>query len=388
MIRQHPERVRSLEWHEPGVTLGEVLAELTRLHVRLGRHDSGEPEEHPQPRNCVMNLVFVAPSTEEAIRVQEAGAELATHHPMRLLVLLLEPAHNRPRVDAWIRSEAHELPGGMPIQFETVRLRVTGSAAVEPASLVEPLLVPDVPTYLWWHGTPPIAEPAFRQVLELADALIVDSASFERPFVSTIELAELAESEAGRTGFFDLQWGRLRPWRETLAQFFTPAERRPLLAGINGVGIDYVGEGRGNRVGAALLSGWVAATLGWKLQRAAAGAGGVVEAFFTAPLGHPVEVAFRSVAAEDLHEGEVAAMRVEAAAQGRTCALAVERDLERRGRARLQVDLGESDSYSEWRPIESPTEAELLVEMIPVGRRDAIYVDALGRAAELLRAFR
>jgi glucose-6-phosphate dehydrogenase assembly protein OpcA len=387
MIRQHPDRVRSLDWHEPGVTLGEVLTELTRLHVRLGRHDAGD-DEHPHPRNCVMNLVFIASTTDEAMRVQDAGAELSAHHPMRLLVLLLEPAHNATRVDAWIRSEAHELPGGMPIQFETVRLRVTGTSAEEPASLVEPLLVPDVPTYLWWHGTPPVADAPFRQVLQLVDSLIVDSASFERPFISTIELAELAVTEADHTGIFDLQWGRLRPWRETLAQFFTPADRRPYLGGINGLGIDYVGEGRGNRVGAALLTGWVSSMLHWTLRRAVAGQGGVVQAFFTAERGHPVEVSFRSVHADDLREGEVAAVRVEAAALGRTCAFAIERDLEHRGRARIQIDLGELDSYSEWRPMETPTEAELLVEMIPGGRRDAVYVDALQEAGQLLRAFR
>lgn len=388
MIRQHPDRVRSLEWHEPGVTLGEVLSELTRLHARLGRYETESEEEHPHPRNCVMNLVAMPSSREEATAVQEAGAQLSSHHPMRLLVLLLEAAHNTPRLDAWIRTEAHELPGGMPIQFEMVRLRVTGQAALEPTSLVEPLLVPDVSTYLWWHGTPPMGAPHFRHVLELVDALIVDSATFERPLISTIELAELAEQRAPRTGVFDLQWGRLGSWRETLAQFFAPGDRRPFLEGINGVGIDYVGEARGNRVGAALLTGWVASTLGWRLQRAAGGTGGIVEAFYTAPRGHPVEVSFRSVSARDLREGEVAAIRTQSAAAGRTSAFALERDLEHRGRARVQIDIGERETYSEWRPVESPGEAELLVEMIPTGRRDPVYLAALAHAAELLRALR
>lgn len=387
MIRQHPDRVRALDWHEPGVTLGEVLTELTRIHVRLGHRDAGD-DEHPHPRNCVMNLVAVPETSEEAARIQEAGAELSSHHPMRLLVLLLEPAHNTSRLDAWVRSEAHELPGGMPIQFETVRLRVTGSSALEPASLVEPLLVPDVPTFLWWRGTPPVAEESFRQLLSLVDALVVDSATFERPFISTLEMAELAQERGALTGLFDLQWARLRPWRETLAQLFSPAGRRPYLDGINGVGVDYVGEGRGNRVGAALLTGWAASALGWELQRAAAGQGGLVEAYYSSRRGHPVEASFRSISAPDLREGELAAVRIEAAAGGRTCRIAIERDLERRSRVRVQIDLGELDSFSEWRPIESLGETELLVEMIPTARRDPVYVDALQQAATLLRAFR
>jgi glucose-6-phosphate dehydrogenase assembly protein OpcA len=388
MIRPHPEHVRNLEWQEADVSLGEVLVALTRLQAELGRHDAATDEVHVPSRNCVMNLVAFASTMAEAERVQDAAAQLSADHPMRMLVLVLEPAHNVSRLDAWIRSEAHELPDGMPIQCETVRLRVTGTATLEPAALVEPLLMPDLPSYLWWHGTAPLAQPSIRQMLDLVDALIVDSSTFERPFISTIELADLARSNAATVGLFDLQWGRLQPWRETVAQFFTPADRRPFLAGINGVGVDYVGEGRGNRVAAALLTGWLASTLHWKLQRAAAGQGGLVQAYFIAEGGHPVEVSVRSVPVGGLHEGEVAAIRLNAAAEGRTGAMSMERDLEGHKRARLQIDIGELDSYSEWRPIESRGEAELLLQMIPAGGRDAVYLDALREAADLLRALR
>ncbi len=387
MIRP-PGSVRTLEWEDAGVTLSEVLAELTRLHARLTHSDAPSGETRAQARNCVMNLLAFASSTSEVEAVQDAGAQLSAHHPMRLIVLVLEPAHNVTRLDAWIRSEAHELPDGMPVQCETVRLKVTGTAVTEPAALVEPLLVPDLPTYLWWHGTPPLGQGAMRQVLKLVDALIIDSSSFERPFIATLELAELARSNLDDVGLFDLQWARLDPWRETVAQFFTPADRRPFLAGINGVGIDYVGEGRGNRVGAALLAGWLASTLGWKLQRAAAGTGGLVQAFYAAERNHPVEVSFRSVPVGGLREGEVAAIRVTAAAGGRTASLSLERDIEGQRRARLQLDIGELDSYTEWRPMVSRADAELLLRMIPAGPRDAIYQDALQEAANLLRALR
>jgi glucose-6-phosphate dehydrogenase assembly protein OpcA len=387
MIRP-PGSVRTLEWEDAGVTLGEVLAELTRLHARLTHSDAPSEEARAQARNCVMNLVAFANSTSEVRAVQDAGAQLSAHHPMRLIVLVLEPARSVSRLDAWIRSEAHELPDGMPIQCETVRLKVTGPAVTEPAALVEPLLVPDLPTYLWWHGTPPLGQGSMRQVLKLVDALIVDSSTFERPFIATLELAELARSNLNDVGLFDLQWARLEPWREIVAQFFIPADRRPFLAGINGVGVSYVGEGRGNRVGAALLAGWLASTLGWKLQRAAAGQGGLVQAFYTSERDHPIEVSFRSIPAGGLHEGEVAAIRVIAAAGGRTASLGLERDIEGQRRARLQLDIGELDSYTEWRPMVSRADAELLLRMIPAGPRDAIYLDALQGAAELLRALR
>ena len=99
-------------------------------------------------------------------------------------------------------------------------------------------------------------------------------------------------------------------------------------------------------------------------------------------------MSFRSVAAGDLREGEVAALRGQAAAGGRTGAFRLERDLARPGRARVEIEIGELDTYSEWRPVEAPDEAQLLVEMIPSARRDGVYLAALAQAGSLLRAFR
>jgi glucose-6-phosphate dehydrogenase assembly protein OpcA len=121
----------------------------------------------------------------------------------------------------------------------------------------------------------------------------------------------MISNEHSKLGLADLQWSRLRTWRETIAQFFTPYDRRAFLQGISEVGIDYAGQGRGNRIGAAFVTGWMASALGWKLQRATSGAGGVVVAHYT--LGRrAVEVNFRSVPKEQLANGEVSAIRIEA----------------------------------------------------------------------------
>ncbi len=407
MLRQLPERIRSLDWHEPGVTLGEVLAELPRLHGRLSRRGSGY-DEHPHPRNCVLNLVAVTDGATRTAQIERAGGELAAHHPLRLLVLQLQPSQ-ADRMDAWIHTEAHQTGDGMPTQYEMVRLHVSGRSARHPASLIEPLLVPDVPTFLWWAGSPPVEAEWFLQMLDAVDALVVDSASFERPFLATLELAQLAGRRSARPGVLDLQWGRLRPWRELLAQFFTPAERRAFLYGINGVGVDYFGEGRGNRIGAALMVGWLASALGWRLERAAAGPGGLVVAYFEAERGHPIEVDVRSIGARptalalpavtasaagpqlpavrDPGEGEVAAIRLDAAAGATTCALRLERDREHGSRVGIRIDIGAVDSLTSIRLVESPDDAALLHDMIPAGWRDPVYLSALAGAAELLRAF-
>jgi hypothetical protein len=181
-------------------------------------------------------------------------------------------------------------------------------------------------------GTPPFGRHELNDAVKICDSLIVDSARFDAPYHSFLELSELATNSHQKLGVADLQWARLEPWLETVAQFFAPAARRQFLSGITEVGIDYAGEGRGNRIAAALLIGWMASALGWKLQKAAGGAGGTVAAHFVAEGWRPVQVAFRSVAKAHLAEGEVSAVRVGGVSAGTTFNVSVLRDPERQRR--------------------------------------------------------
>jgi hypothetical protein len=138
-------------------------------------------------------------------------------------------------------------------------------------------------------------------------------------------------------GVADLQWARLEAWREAIAEFFEPKDRRPYLGGIAEIGIDYVGDGRGNRIAAALLIGWLASALGWKVRRAVGGSGGVLVAHFEVEGGRQLEVAFGPVAKKDLAQGEISAIRISGASGGRTFQLSVQRDPARRHRLTSEV---------------------------------------------------
>ena len=72
----------------------------------------------------------------------------------------------------------------------------------------------------------------------------------------------------------------------------------------------------------------MASALGWKLQKAAGGSGGIVAAHFSADGWRPVQVAFRSMPKAQLAQGEVSAIRVAGAAGGQTFQLTVLRDPE------------------------------------------------------------
>lgn len=323
-------------WRGEAVTIGDVLTALSGIRRKFAQFEAGD-DEHPHPRNCVMTLVAVAASEADERRAQRASLAIAAQHPSLALVVCEEPNVRTGRIDASIITHALSASSANQAHCELVSLHVRGAAGEHLAALVDPLLLSGVPTYLWWLDTPPFGTKELLDALRICDALVVDSARFDRPYQSFLGLAELALSSHSRLGVADFQWARLAPLRETLAQFFEPKERQSFMAGIAEIGIDYVGDGRGNRVAAALLIGWFASAFGWKVERAVGGAGGVVVAHFAVGGGRQLEVAFRSVLKSHLAQGEIRAVRVVGSSGGRTFKLSIQRDPERQHRVLSEV---------------------------------------------------
>ncbi len=239
-----------------------------------------------------------------------------------------EPGARGHGVNAWIVTDVLRPAMSCAVECEIVTLHVPGAAADHVGALVDPLLVSGVPTYLWWMDTPPFGRSELHEALRVCDAMVFDSARFDEPYHAFRGLSKMVTIAQRRLGLADLHWSRMRPLRETIAQFFMPFDRREFLSGISEVGIDYAGQGRGNRIAAAYTTGWMASALGWKLKRAAAGAGGVVAAHYAAPT-RSVEVNFRSVPKEHLASGELSAIRIAGTSRGTTFRLSIQRDPDR-----------------------------------------------------------
>jgi glucose-6-phosphate dehydrogenase assembly protein OpcA len=268
-----------------------------------------------------------------------------------------------------------------------VTLHVQGAALEHVRGIVEPLLIPDVRTHLWWTGTPPLGDPVIADTLDLCETLVIDSARFERPHESLLALARLADEKGRDVGIADFQWARASAWRALLAQFFEPAERRQFLDGIDAVGIDYAGVGRGNPVAAALFAGWLASALHWKLQRAAGGAGDAVTVYLEGPDGHSVEIGFGSVAAAGRAEGEIVALSVEAGANRQTARFEIARAGDGDA-AEMRAQVGEGREIRQRLPLGMTEDAELLVGLLVQGRMDEVYQRALRAAVQLLESAR
>jgi glucose-6-phosphate dehydrogenase assembly protein OpcA len=97
---------------------------------------------------------------------------------------------------------------------EVIELRLRGSRSQAPASIATPLLLADLPVFLRWRGRPPFATDQFRQMANLTDRLIVDSAEWPDVPGAYEELAGFFDTAA----VSDIAWRRTLRWREALAR--------------------------------------------------------------------------------------------------------------------------------------------------------------------------
>jgi glucose-6-phosphate dehydrogenase assembly protein OpcA len=364
-------------WQGADVSVEEVVQQLRSLRAGV---DAG-------PRSSVLDLIIVASDRADAELAAAAMEKLAIHHPCRSLVVIDEPGAGASRIDATIIELGEGTAGGAGTVHEQVFLRVHGPAADHIPSLVDSLLVPDVATYIWWTGSPPVGAARFLSALEAADVLLLDSARFERPFESFAALAKVA-ADWPAMAFGDFHWMRLQPWREVLAQFFNPGDRRAFLGGIDAVGVDYIAEGRGNRSAAVLLAGWLGSALGWRLKSAAAGRGGVVAANFLSPHDHPVELALRPVVMEGFAAGEITGVRIDAVAQGQSCQVNALRDEADNGHVIVEGELRGRPFPRLVLPMPARADDVVLSRLLADARADRAYPRALQLGAEILRSAR
>jgi glucose-6-phosphate dehydrogenase assembly protein OpcA len=224
-------------WDARGVRLSDVVSALADLrHQSLGRTPI---------RTAVMTLVAVIPNDDQAYAASRALRALGRHHPARIVLLRPDPdqvATLDGRAALFATDE-----DGPRVYFEEVTLLVGGQASNHLDSVVEPFTLADLPVPVWYAGDVP--DPS-DPLLSVATALIVDS----RDAAGSGRMRSLLEIARRRT-VVDLSWIRLRPWRELLADLFTPPQRRPWLQAVEGVEIT-------GKVGPRqLLGGWLVSQL-------------------------------------------------------------------------------------------------------------------------------
>ena len=227
-------------WSGEDVRLADVETELGRLRTQMV--EEGAP---PNLRTSVMtHLAWVPGEWLEPARAALSG--MAERHPSRTIILIPEPGSRKDRIDASVSLECYALAElERDVCSEVIELRLHGRRAQAPASIVEPLLISDLPVFLRWRGEPTWGSPELDQLVDVVDRLIVVTTEWDDLPIPYKRLAELFE----RTAVSDIAWARTSRWRALLASLW------PDIAGVASIRVT------GTAAQAHLLAGWLRSRL-------------------------------------------------------------------------------------------------------------------------------
>ncbi len=376
-------------WSQEDTSVGFVEAHLARLWGgEAGEGGTVTEKGLPHARASVLNLIVTVPDPDAAGRVLGTMVGLGYRHPSRAIVLVADPDADGPALDASVSAHCHPADGrGERVCYEQVAITVRGEAAEHLDGIVAPLLIHDLPTHVWWPGSPPFSDQIFDQLVEVCDRLIIDSSDFDNLLLGYRRLAGLRR----RSGIGDLSWRRIAWWQELTAQFFDAPRFRRYLPNLNRVRIIY-SAGDGADGGAAspisqalLYAGWVASRLDWKrhaTQRRLRDGGLhlLLEGRYAM-----VDLEVEAVPASGIPPGELVSVRLQARGETGAAEFIVDRE---GNEATVASNADGMTALLRRVRMEPPTEPELLSGTLVGESKDPVYEAAVRAAAIFLAAAR
>lgn len=263
-----------LRWSSQATTIPGIERELARIWS-LPRAPAavGDPAERTMAaRTSVLNLVVVARSPELGQRAAATISMLTGRHPSRTLILVPTdpdgPGWLRAQVKAYCMVPRADAPETCA---EQIYASAGGATGRHLGAIVAPLLVHDLPVALWWPGEPPFGTPLARDLIGMADRLVVDGSSWAGDGLD--RLRELAALSAGPLAISDFALMRQARWREAVASVFDRPEFLRYLRSVRRVAVTYGthggpdAEARTNIVKPIYHVAWLASRLGLRVVR-------------------------------------------------------------------------------------------------------------------------
>lgn len=217
-------------------SIREIEREVASLRTAPG-------SDVPYQRTSVMtHTAWVPPEWMEA--AEDVLAGLAELHPSRTIVLVPEPDQDD-GLEARVDVEVFPSGEGRQICAETIRIHLKGKRASAPASVVQPLFLPDLPAFLRWRGVPTFGSDSFESLVNVVDRLIVDSTEWPELPNAYAQLADVFD----RVVVSDIAWARTSRWRRQLASLW------PGIGNVERIRVT------GTAPQAQLLAGWLRSRL-------------------------------------------------------------------------------------------------------------------------------
>jgi glucose-6-phosphate dehydrogenase assembly protein OpcA len=255
----------------PAVDVGSIereLAQLWRMPTVVGLRET----DIVPTRTSVLNLVVHSSNETIGKRTGNIINELAANHPSRVISFTAtsDPHAFDDDIDAHVSTHCHTASGERFAEcYEKIEIKSPPDSLDELPSLIVALAVPDLPTFIWWPGQPPLHDQRFRRVALVANRLIIDSLDFANCSENLIRVAALCREVGDECAISDLNWARLGPWRSMMSQFFDKPECNWALGHVTELKLEYghASHGKQNAAQPMLFAGWLASRLGWDREQ-------------------------------------------------------------------------------------------------------------------------
>ncbi len=244
-------------WSESDTTPDNIDSALRRLlHERHAANESLAPAR-------VLNLVVIVDHDWKGEIANRLG-RVGRYHASRTVLCAVES--HRDKLDAWVSMTFEDRRDGLGVMVEQVEIDLGPEHLRRLDTIVDPVLVSELPTMVWSpHGH----DEAIDALVGVTDVMLLDSDDLDVASEGLTRTLELLESAY----VVDLAWLRTTPWRERLAASFDPPRRRARLAQLDAVSVRHQPS---STVSGLLLIGWLCSRLGWEVDALQAGERGTL----------------------------------------------------------------------------------------------------------------
>ncbi|MFL6274072.1 MAG: glucose-6-phosphate dehydrogenase assembly protein OpcA, partial [Blastocatellia bacterium] len=248
------------------INVGAIEKELTSLWKQASEDETGGVV-----RASILNLIVFVPDPAEIAAVDDIVIDVTASHPCRVIALVADRASEESKLTAEVTSRCTlPTPTSKQVCCEQVTITASQDHLDEAPSAIVPLLIADLPVYLWWRAEPRAEDKElYGWLTDIADRVVIDSAKFNEPEGDLAKMAAVLGGGRRGPALSDMNWARLTAWRALIAGFYDVPEYRPLLKQMERVTIEYAppaADPAAISTRALLLGGWLASRLGWQFN--------------------------------------------------------------------------------------------------------------------------
>ncbi len=308
---------------------------------------------------------------------------IATQNPCRIITLcpiLTGESSLSAQVSAY--CPIHKGNDSTLMCCEYITLKGTKEELQGVGELVQSLMIPNLPRFVWWKATPNPEQPLFQDLSQACDCMIFDSCYFSEPEAELLKLQQLLE---GQTYVADLNWHRLAAWQELAAAAYDAPERRRDLLEVDRVTIDYE---KGNAAQALMFLGWLASRLEWQpiVYVEEGGDYNISRAKFQGPQGREIEAELAGIPVADWGQipGDLVGLRLASTNTDANCATILCSETT----GCMRMESGGSAQTATTHQVTPPTDESaegLMAQQLQSWGRNVLYEESLEMTAAILK---